>query len=110
MIKTAKQVFDEFVQTPIGKPILYYRGFLTKDAADEPGIKAAVVNEAEKLRDMIWDLYEEGRVLLTQKRVSHAVYEKRTIQVQGKPDVERNFCIQEGVFDYFMTKRERARV
>jgi hypothetical protein len=110
VIKTAKQVFDEFVKTPIGKPIHYYRGFLMKDAADEPGIKAATVNEAERLRDMIWDMYEEGRVLLTQKRVSHAVYEKRTIKVEGKPDVEKDFCVQEGVWDYFMTKRERARV
>ena len=109
MLKSAKQVFEEFVRTPIGKPILYYRGFLMKDAEQEPGIKTTTTNDAERLRDMVWNMYEEGRVLLTQKKVSEPVYEKRIIKTEGKPDVEKDFCVQEGIYDYFLTKRERAR-
>ena len=83
--KTAKQVFDEFIRSPIGQPISYYRGFLMRDVEKEIGMRVLVNEELERLRDAVWEMYEEGRVLLTQKK-------------HGNND-----------YEYFMTKRERTR-
>lgn len=85
LTKTIAQVSHEFINAPIGRPIVYYRGYLMRDAEPILGKKILQNYDVIRLRDHVMEMYEDGRVHLTQRRLGDFDYE------------------------YIMTKRERKR-
>ena len=108
MYKTLQEISTEFVQAPIGRPISYYRGLLMKDVERQVGGRIVTNHDIERLRDHVWNMYEDGRVCLTQKKLSQAEYD-----IRQKPNAPAGqtikVCLKEAVYDYRLTKRERQR-
>jgi hypothetical protein len=56
------------------KPIVYYRGFLAKDATSYD-LSLPQKMELNSLSAALWNLYEDGKVFLTQRRHGDDDYE-----------------------------------
>ena len=84
-MRTISQISKDFISSPIGGTIVYYVGNLMKDCEPPKGRPTKYNQDLQKIREYVWEMYLEGRVCLTQRKLDDTTWEYRmTKRERGK--------------------------
>jgi hypothetical protein len=89
---TATDFRDALMRLPLGESLTYAIGNVARDAEPKKG---AENNDLAALRDAVWERYENGKIVLTQRKLKDGVYEYRAVRVNWPPVIIKRKTVKQ---------------
>jgi len=83
-MKTISQISKDFISAPIGATTVYHVGSLMRECEPPRGKPTKESAALQKIREYVWEMYLEGRVCLTQRKLNDREWEYRMTKREKK--------------------------